>query len=58
MKGKPNSEPTPAPRPLTLSTLAGRASVLEVIRAAANATGATGIGAVLSYNEGRGEPRR
>ena len=41
-------------RPLAL-TLPGRASPLELIRIVADATNATGVGAILSYNA---EPRR
>jgi hypothetical protein len=61
-KGKPKHEPAPAPqtRPLAAGTfsLAGRASPLELIMLAANATNADGIGRVLSFDEGRSEPRR
>lgn len=50
--------PAPQTRPLPMFSLAGRVDPLELIRIVADETGATGIGAVLTYNEGSAEPRR
>jgi len=38
-------------------TLPGRASLAELIVHALNESGADGIGRVLSYDEGRADPR-
>jgi hypothetical protein len=55
---KPKHEPPAAEtRPFAIATLPGRASPLELIVHAANATGADGVGALLDYREFQGEPR-